>query len=221
MFKFMAISSNPLIGRASGKLSNFEFLTIKSQNVIRSSKLKRYKPFASSVISNQVKLRLFCQGLSSIKTIIKKSFIPKKKTWNPLNSFVSYNYNFFSVIDDRVLSLDFPENLVIANSHDFINSVPYDIDLSIRTANFYMQIPSGVDLSTLGCLIVFIYNGMMFTAYADGNIYIDSVLYFESDNIIGSIPARITDSYALFYKGSDIEHIESYYHSIYLGRYEL
>lgn len=217
----MAITSNPLIGRASGKISNFEFLTIKSRNVIRSSKLKRYKNYPASVISNQAKLKLFCQGLSGFKLLIKECYTPKKKIWNPLNSFVSYNYPFFSTVDDRVLSLDSPEDVIICNSNLILPNNPYDIVLGLRSVEFKVLSPVYPPDCSLNGFLVCLFNGMSFSVLSSFGVSGFPIITFTSNLIYTSDPPRQTDFYFVPYIDNAALDTRTYYKSIYLGRYEL
>lgn len=213
----MARVSIPILGQASGKFSDVEFLRLSGVNVIRSSKLKQYKKPSSLSISLRSKLRLFVQGLSGIKWFLKDCFISKKKRWHYLNAFISYNYPYFHEEDSRVLFLDRPADVVICNSalsHE-INI----IDLELRKSNFYMTLPlsDSAFISSVDIFCVILYNGMMFSAVYPCFAYFENDIRIYFENVSVTIPARQSDFYLIFRSIAT----GKYYHSIYLGRYVL
>jgi hypothetical protein len=91
----MAIVSIPILGQASGKLSEIEFYRRNGVNVVRSSKLKRYKPNPLSKSVYQEVLSFLVGRSKSLYALFIYTMDKKKSRLSWLNHFVHKNYNAF------------------------------------------------------------------------------------------------------------------------------
>lgn len=91
----MARVSIPLLGQASGKFADAEFLTLKGQKILRSKKLKRYKPKNSVNVYYQSLLKLIVLSASPIVAFLKQSYSKPLRLMNYFNRFIHDNYSLF------------------------------------------------------------------------------------------------------------------------------
>lgn len=213
----MAIVSIPILGQASGKMSDVEFLRINGQNIIRSSKLKRYKPTPQVSLDNQAKLRLLCQGCSSIIPLINKSYKSKKRIWSKFNTWIHDHYEYFHQEDMRTLVLDEPENLRFANYNQNSQATVYDINLMKTSFECSLSLVPSLGPDNLIFYGIYAFNGMMFSGLYACEVISSLPLRIQSYGDPLTVPARQSDAYLLIYDFVN----DIYYDSIYLGRYEL
>lgn len=93
----MAIVSIPLLGRASGRFADAEFMRLGGRNILRSKKLKRYKPVNSVNRYYQQLLKKIIVSLSPVFPFLSLSYTLTSKYLNYCNQWVKDNYNLFSL----------------------------------------------------------------------------------------------------------------------------
>lgn len=102
----MAIVSIPLLGRASGKMSNFEFYRLTNRNCIRSSKLKRYKNPSVSQSYRQILLKKIVSSVSPIIGLLRLSYYKKRSNLNFFNNWLRTFYKYFYLNESDYLFFD-------------------------------------------------------------------------------------------------------------------
>lgn len=93
----MALISIPILGRASGRFADAEFLTLDGRNVLRSKKLKRYKP--KNVTNNyyQQLLKKLVVSALALNPFLVNSYKSRSRFLNWHNQFIRDNYPLFSL----------------------------------------------------------------------------------------------------------------------------
>lgn len=112
----MAIVSIPLLGQASGKFSDSEFYRLGNKNILRSSKLKRYKK--NNVVNSyyQLLLKKIVSSIMPLSFLLKLSYKPNSKHINYFNLFLSRNYHKFSLNENNYLFCDDLESIQFSTS---------------------------------------------------------------------------------------------------------
>lgn len=141
----MAIISIPILGRASGRFADAEFLTVAGRNILRSKKLKRYKARNTTNNYYQQLLKLIVINSSPLNIFLSQSYKSRSKFLNWHNQFISDNYPLFSLSSS--LSL-------ICSNIEQMRFSSYDFQINCTAAivaynNSHLQFTCNLDLSYL------------------------------------------------------------------------
>jgi hypothetical protein len=99
----MAIISIPILGRASGRFADAEFLTLGGRNILRSKKLKRYKPANVTNLYFQQLLKQIVVNALPLNPFLVNSYKSRSKFLNWHNQFIRDNYPLFSITGVKTL----------------------------------------------------------------------------------------------------------------------
>lgn len=99
----MAIISIPILGSASGRFADAEFLKLHGRNILRSKKLKRYKPRNATNRYYEVLLKKIVLAASPIISFLRLAYTPRKKYYNFFNQFIHDFYYLFSLNSQEYL----------------------------------------------------------------------------------------------------------------------
>lgn len=167
----MALVSIPLLGQASGKLSEIEFYRSHGVNIIRSSKLKRYKPASKINSVYQEGLSRLVGNSKSIYGLISATLTKPRRKISWLNTYVNYNYDVvvfegsILFIIDRLYRMRFSFNNVdVCRS---VDSFVYDAHAVTCTFSYNPNI----DIYSFNIFFVLVQYNFRDTIYHIANIY--------------------------------------------------
>lgn len=152
----MAIVSIPILGQASGKFSDSEFYRINGINVLRSSKLKRYKLKTETSIYYQNLLKYIVRSTMPLISLMRNANVVKKYKLNFFNRFIKHNYNLFSLNEAGLLlcsditSIKFYDSdisLPVSGAISSYSSTYLDFYLNSK----YVLNPSNMDVYLILC----------------------------------------------------------------------
>lgn len=197
----MAIVSIPLLGSASGKFADAEFMKLSGRNILRSKKLKRYKTVNATNFYYQQLLKKIILAVSPIMPFLSHSYRRTPRFLNFINFWVKQNYHLFSLnsanylmcSNSQILRFSVPEFQVIVSASIFSYSGTqlifetdllatyltgeYDFYLVLSTDNFRTSIMNLASIHDVGSKqLIFYYNSPPFNS-ADYDCFI--ILYHK------------------------------------------
>lgn len=122
----MARISIPILGQASGKFADAEFLRLNGVNILRASKLKRYKPKNAINTYYQVLLKKIMQSFVPLSFLIRSMYLPNRSKLSFVNWWLKSNYHLFSLNINNYLIISSPEGFNFNNSN-----IPFFISCNI------------------------------------------------------------------------------------------
>ena len=150
----MAVTQNPLIGRASGSVANFVMGKWKDKHTVRSKPLTVANPRTDKQINHRNRFKMLISIYKIISTAITLGFVAVKSTMTELNGFVKANMTAaFTQNPDGSFTLD-PTFLKVSEGSLYLPTLASNVNGANVDITWPTLIPPGNSGSATDYIVV-------------------------------------------------------------------